>query len=453
MKQLENILPAVGNTPLVKICNMVSPEMATVWGKCEFMNPTGSVKDRIASYIVDLAEQKGDLKPGSTIIEATAGNTGLSFAMVAAVRGYRCIFVLTEKFAGEKVDMLKAYGAEVVITQGDWLETAEHFVKETPNSFYVNQFHNSDNSEAHYRITGPEIWEQTNGEIDYFVAGAGSGGTISGVGRFLKEKAKEAGREIKIICPDPEGSAFYNAFYKKEPSKKQAYRVEGIGNDMIPSTLDFDYIDEFIKVNDRDSFYTARKASRTEGLFIGGSAGSNLHVSLELARKVGPDKNIVTVLCDSGNRYISKMYNDAWMKDQGFRELDSHLGTVGELLKLKGNTPVELAEPSETLAKVIERMSRLGISQMPLSAKKGGPLKIVHEADLLHALVSSKRSPEDKIEEVATRLDGQVSSNDPVHLLERIFDEGNVGVVVDNGAISGVVTKIDLVRFLSSRTS
>lgn len=455
LKKINSVLDTVGNTPLIRFSRMAGPEMANVWGKAEHLNPTGSIKDRIAASIIDRAEKSGALKPGGTIIEATAGNTGLSFAMVAAIRGYRCIFVLTEKFTGEKVDMLKAYGAEVVITPANlppgspdgWTETAERIAKEIPNSFYVNQFHNQENPEAHYETTGPEIWEQTGGEIDYFVAGAGSGGTISGVGKFLKEKAREVGREIKVICPDPIGSAYFDTFYKRKTTHKRAYRIEGIGNDMVPSTLDFSVIDEVRQVSDRDSFYAARQAARTEGIFIGGSGGSNLHVALEVAREAGPGKNVVFILCDSGNRYISKMFNDSWMRDQGFRDLNSVVGKIRDIMAY-GHQQIEYVSEKESIATVAARMSALGISQMPM--RLGSDLKMVHEGDLLQALVSGQQKPNDPVSTVAKPLRWRVSLDDSIDALAPIFEEGSIAVVFDQHEIKALLSKIDLVQYLAS---
>lgn len=456
---LENVTQAVGHTPLIKLSRMMSPGMANVYGKCEFLNPTGSVKDRIASYIVEKAEREGKLKPGGTIIEATAGNTGLSFAMVASIKGYRCIFVLTEKFAGEKVSMLKAYGAEVVMTPSNvsadspdsWLKTAERLVREIPGSFYVNQFQNPDNVAAHYKITGPELWNQLNGAIDCFVAGAGSGGTVTGVGRYLKEQAAQLGKKVQIVCADPDGSSYYDTFYKSPKITKRPYRVEGVGNDFIPGTLDLSVVDEVRRVTDRDAFFTARLLSRTEGLFTGGSTGVNLYAALQIARELGPGKNVVTILCDSGNRYVSKMYNDEWMRDQGFKRLEQTLGQVRDLLTVKGDT-VEFVDPTEKISEATARMTKLGISQMPLRPKSGERLKMIHETDLLYSLISGECTAADPVSKAAAPLQGSVSLDDPLSRLEEIFDADNVAVAVNEGQIVGIITKMDLVRFLSSRS-
>jgi cystathionine beta-synthase len=287
------------------------------------MNPTGSVKDRMALHIINDAEKKGLLRPGGTIVENTSGNTGLAVAMVAAVKGYKCIFTMPDKMSQEKVNMLKGFGAEVVITPTDvpadssehYVETAKRIARETPNSFYVNQYHNKLNTEAHYLSTGKEIWEQTKGEIDVFVSGVGTGGTMSGAGRYLKEKKPE----IRTIAVDPIGSVFFDYFYKGELPEPHVYKVEGIGEDLLCEAIDFSVIDEIRQVDDVVSFEMARRLVREEGLFCGGSSGSTVHIAAKVAQEIGPGKNIVVVLCDSASRYISKHLSDQWMIDSGFK--------------------------------------------------------------------------------------------------------------------------------------
>lgn len=317
-----NILACIGHTPLVKLNHVVSNEAATVLVKCEFMNPSGSVKDRMALHIIEQAEKKGLLRPNGVIVENTSGNTGLALAMIAAVKGYRCIFTLPDKMSQEKINMLKSFGAEVVVTPTDvpgdspehYVQKAKQIAKETPNAFYVNQYHNQDNIAAHYHSTGPEIWRQTNGKFDVFVAGTGTGGTISGVGRFIKEKTSQ----IKIVGADPIGSIHYDYFYTKKLVEPHVYKVEGIGEDILCEALDFSVIDEMRQTNDTQAFNMARKLVRKEGLFCGGSSGALVHVACEIAKEIGPGKTVVTLLTDSGSRYISKFLNDDWMKQNGF---------------------------------------------------------------------------------------------------------------------------------------
>ncbi len=319
----ETILSAVGKTPLVRLNRVVGLNSATVYAKCEFLNPAGSVKDRMAVHILKRAEERGMLKPGSTIVEATSGNTGLGVAMVAAVKGYRAIFSMPDKMSIEKRNMLRAFGAEVRITPTNvapdspesYYEVAKRIARETPNSFLVNQYYNMDNPEAHYLSTGPEIWSDTEGKIDVLVAGASTGGTVSGTGKYLKEQAALRGGDVKIVCPDPEGSIYFEKFYKIEGAEPHQYKVEGVGNDHLVGCVDFAIIDEMRKVSDKQSFTTARRLAREEGLFVGGTSGTNAHVALELANELGAGKIIVVILPDSGSRYVSKFYNDTWMKD------------------------------------------------------------------------------------------------------------------------------------------
>ena len=317
-----NILQCIGNTPLVKLNYLNDDNAATVLVKCEFMNPTGSIKDRIAAYMVEQAEKRGELKPGGTIVESTSGNTGLALAMVAAIKGYHCIFTIPDKMSLEKINFLKAFGAKVIVTPTDvpgdspehYVQVAKRIASENPNTFYANQYHNQDNIAAHQASTGPEIWQQTAGKFDAFVAGAGTGGTISGVGRFLKQKAPQ----IKIIGVDPLGSVHYDYFYSKKLITPKIYQVEGIGEDILCEALDFSVVDEMHQTDDYQAFTTARRLVREEGLFCGGASGANVYIALKIAKVLGPGKTVITVLTDSGNRYISKFLNDEWMKKQGY---------------------------------------------------------------------------------------------------------------------------------------
>lgn len=322
MRIKNTLLDAVGNTPLVKLHKIVTPQDANLLVKCEFMNPTGSIKDRMALYIIEKAEKSGLLQPGGTIIENTSGNTGLALAMISAIKGYRCIVTLPDKMSIEKINLLKACGATVIVTPTDvpgdspdhYVETAKRIARETPNSFYVNQYHTPFNAEAYYHSLGPEIWEDTEGNIDYFVAGTGTGGTISGVGKFLKEKNPA----IKIVGADPKGSIHYDYFYTKKMVTPHTYKVEGIGEDILCEALDFSVIDEMYQTDDAQAFAMSRRLLKEEGLHCGGSSGAILHVAANLAKKVGKGKNIVTVLTDSASRYVSKFISDDWMEKNGF---------------------------------------------------------------------------------------------------------------------------------------
>src|SRR5512140_1381637 len=340
---LEDITKAVGNTPIVRLNKVTKGLAADIYVKCEYLNPGGSHKDRLAWNLLRRAEEAG-LQPGGTIVEATSGNTGASLALLAAIRGYKCIFVMPDKMSQEKISNLRAFGAKVVVcpTAVDaddprsYYKVSRRIADETPNSFYANQYHNPANPEAHYLWTGPELWKQTNGEIDAFVAGMGTGGTISGTGKYFKEKKPS----IQLVGVDPVGSLYYDFVKTGRITKPFTYKVEGIGEDFFPSTMNLNIIDEVIRVDDKECFLMTRDLVRLEGLWVGGSGGAAVAGAIKYARQSGKKENILVLLPDGASKYISKIFNDDWMKENGFLEEEKGFGTVKDLLAGKPHAGV-----------------------------------------------------------------------------------------------------------------
>lgn len=440
----DTVLEAIGDTPLIKVHRVAAGLTAGIYAKIEFVNPGGSVKDRIALAMVEAAERDGLLKPGGTIVEATSGNTGVGLAMVAAVKGYRCIFIMPDKMSTEKTQLLRAYGAEVVMTPSSaesnspegYGGVAARLTSEIPNAWQPNQFANLENPDYHYQVTGPEIWKQTEGKVTVFVAGIGTGGTISGVGRYLKEQNPD----IKVVACDPEGSILSG-------DQPKPWAVEGIGEDYVPKTLNPQVVDEWIRVSDSESFNVARDMARREGLLVGGSCGTAMAAGLRYAQRLGPD-DVVVVLCpDTGRNYLSKMYSDEWMIERGFMKPAVQPHTVGELLAKRGNVPVIAVDPEDKAENAIALLRRHDISQLPVieDGKVVGCIRELTVARLLHQATDPRQV---SVGTIMARPMPTVDEHVDLDEVYRVLSSGDSGVVVTHGGkVGAVVTRIDLINF------
>jgi len=454
-----SIIETIGNTPLVKLGNITESNSVTMLAKVEYFNPGQSVKDRIALKMIEDAEREGKLKPGSTIIEGTSGNTGMGLALAAAIKGYNCIFTTTDKQSMEKVNMLRALGSEVKVCPTNvepddprsYYSVAKRLNEEIPNSWYPNQYDNPSNSQAHYETTGPEIWEQTDGKITHFVAGMGTGGTISGTARYLKEKNPD----IKIIGIDPVGSV-YKSYHKTRKFDKRyiaPYLTEGIGEDIIPQNMDFDLIDEVIQCSDKDAFLTTRALARREGLFVGGSCGSAVWGAIEYAKKYDLTDNdlMVVLLPDSGTRYVSKIYNDEWMVNNGFMDESTSLTAI-DILKMKdaGIRPLISVKADDSLGKAISVMSDEDISQLPV-LEDDKVIGSLYETQILNHLVDDSSAKERKVTEVMGKAFPVVSSDIRLAQISKMMDKNNPAVLVklENNSMQ-ILTRSDLINAISN---
>ena len=454
----DNVLETVGWTPLIRLSRVTRGVRTPVLAKAEFFNPGGSIKDRIGLPIVERAEREGSLKPGGTIVEATSGNTGVGLALAAALRGYRCIFTMPDKMSQEKVRLLRAFGAEVIITPTavppdhpeNYLVVAKRIAKDTPNAVFANQFYNDANPEAHYRTTGPEIWEQTEGRVTHFVYAAGTGGTITGVGRYLKERNPK----IRIIAGDPVGSILAEMWRSKGKAKVEGvpYKVEGIGQDKVPGTLDMSVVDDFITVTDKESFAMARRLTREEGLFVGGSSGLIVHAAMQVARKLDdPGALVVAALPDTGERYLSKLYSDEWMREN--QMLDADRTSLGHVLLNKPDhkTDIVAVTGGQTVRQAIRLMHLHDVSQLPVMENGNcvGSVsdwslstKSLEDTKMLDVTVSQVMDPPFPI------VDDQQSADSVAKLLSK----SNPAVLVrTNGKLTGIVTRSDLLAYLMAR--
>lgn len=446
------ILDAIGQTPLVRLSKISLGVKGELIAKCEFMNPGGSIKDRIGKHMIECAERDGKLSPGGTIVEATSGNTGMGIAITAAIKGYRTIFVMPDKMSEEKRQALRAFGAKVVITptgvpadspQSHYL-TAARLAKETPNAFFINQYSNLDNRDTHYRYTGPEIWEQTRGELDAIVIGIGTCGTISGIGKFFKEKKPS----IQIIGIDPKGSILKELFETGKHAPAQSYKIEGIGEDVKPENCDFSVVDQIIRVEDKESMLMTRNLLTKEGIFAGTSSGSAVVGALRYMSQMENPGRVLVLLPDSGNRYLSKVFTDSWMIENSFIDKKSER-TIGDLISiLNKSSKVTGTVSTDRIDKVVSLMRNEGVSQLPVF--RGGALEgVVSETDLLRPLLSGSKKPSDTIESLVERNYSVVQETDPVDRLNDIFLAGKVALVGSPMSVKFILTKIDLISFLS----
>ena len=449
----DNITQAIGRTPLVRLNRVGLDTGATFYAKLEYTNPGHSVKDRIAVQIIDDAERQGTLKPGGTIIECTSGNTGMGLAMVGAARGYRTIFVMPDKVSDEKIKALRAFGAKVVTTPTavapddprSYYSVAKRIAAQTPSSFFANQYHNQSNPEAHYRTTGPEIWEQTEGQVDAVVIATGTGGTLTGIARYIKERKPG----VKFVLIDPVGSILYDYFKTKQIiSSFKTYKVEGFGEDFLPTTLDFAFVDECYQVTDKECFLTARELTRKEGLFTGGSGGGAVCGAIKFAREHPECKTIVVILPDSGSRYLSKVYDDDWLRANSFLDDEAAYGHLKDIVERQRH-PVITAEASDGVQDVIRLMKKHGISQLPI-LDRTRLVGMISEVDLLNALLKDPDSLDRPVGDLVDQNYVLVPSDTPVSRLAAIFTQGKVALVQDQGTITAVVTKIDLIDHMTA---
>lgn len=449
----ETILSTIGRTPLVKINKLSKGYKPLILAKVETFNPGSSVKDRIGVGIIEEAEREGRIKPGGTIVEATSGNTGLGLAIAAAVKGYKCVFTMPDKMSIEKIRLLRAFGAEVIVTPTavphdspeSYTEVAKRVVRETPNSILANQYYNPKNPEAHYETTGPEIWEQTGGQIDYFVVGIGTGGTITGAGRYLKEKNPN----IKVIGIDPKGSVYREYFYtKKFTPQFKLYKVEGIGQDYIPGVMNFQYVDEVIEVTDKESFLMGRRLTREEGIFVGGSSGTAMAGALKVAERLSEKEVMVVLLPDTGERYLSKMYNDDWMRENRF--LVPEKITVRYVLEGKKGIPSVVAvDPVATVRKALDLIKEHNISQLPVM-DKGTSVGSVEESDLMSAVLENPALFDSPVSTLMQPAFPKVHIDDVVQSAIAHLSKKHPAVLVEEDSkIVGVITRYDVIEYMS----
>jgi cystathionine beta-synthase len=451
----ESLIDVVGNTPLVRLRSVAAAVPALVLAKIEYLNPGGSVKDRIALRMIEAAEASGELKQGGTIVEPTSGNTGVGLAIAAASRGYDCVFVVPDKVAADKINVLRAYGARVEICPTavapedprSYYSVSDRLTREIPGAWKPNQYENENNPRSHYETTGPEVWTQTSGRVTHFVAGVGTGGTISGAGRYLKDVSDG---QVRIVGADPEGSVYSGG-------TGRPYLVEGVGEDFWPSTYDPTVCDEIVAVSDRDSFTMTRRLAREEALLVGGSCGMAAVAALRVAERLTPDDLVVVLLPDSGRGYLSKVFNDEWMADYGFLSTAVE-STVGDVLRRKdGGLPTLVhTHPNETVREAIDILREYGVSQLPV-VKAEPPVMAaevvgsVVERDLLDALFNGRARLADPVEGHLSPALPMIGAGEPVSAATAALEAADAALVLDDGKPVGVLTRQDLLGFLAER--
>jgi cystathionine beta-synthase len=457
----DNILGTIGHTPLVRLNRIARGVQCTLAAKLEFLNPGGSVKDRIGLNIIEAAELEGRLRPGGTVVEATSGNTGVGLAIVCAIKGYKSVFVMPDKMSTEKIRLLRAFGSKVVITPTavepddprSYYKVADRIVEETPNSILANQYHNPENPRSHYETTGPEIWEQTAGLVTDVIIGMGTGGTITGTGRYLKEKNPK----IRIVGVDPIGSLLYETHklghIPPDPHPK-TYKTEGIGEDFLPGALDLSVVDEVLQVGDKETFLTTRRLVREEGIFCGGSSGTAVAAALRYCRNLGPERLVVVILPDSGSRYLSKIFDDDWMRENGFLESAWAGATAADVLAIKELRELIAARPDERVSAVIRKLKEHDISQMPVLSAEGAFLGLVNEVDVLnHLVLGPAHGPDDTIADLVRTDVATLGPDAPLETLMSVFVNRQAAVVMEDGRVTGILTKIDILDYLASHSS
>ena len=459
MQVHENILGTIGNTPMVKLNRLTSGLPCQIIAKLEFFNPGGSVKDRIALPILEGYEQSGERLPGGTVVEATSGNTGVALAIACALKGYQAIFVVPDKMSQEKIQLLRAFGARVVITPAavapddprPYYSVAERIVEKTSNAVLANQYHNPANPESHRLTTGPEIWEQTGGEVTDVVVGMGTGGTLTGIGQFMREN----NHEVRLIGVDPKGSLLYDV-WKAGGSlaglKASTYKIEGIGEDFVPTTLDLGLIDLVVQVDDAEAFRWTRRLVREEGIFCGGSSGAAMAGAVKAAAGLGPERLMVVVFPDSGSRYLSKVFSDDWMRENGFLEIDRRKVPVREIASARGLSDLILATQDDPLQEVIARMRDNGVSQLPVVDGQGRLVGLVSEVDLLDHMLKSDRDAAPSIAPMVNPDVGSVFEADPLEeVLPELVTRKVIVLTDETGGPVGIVTVIDALEYIATQ--